>query len=163
MPSGKIPLAKGQVPAFFEEDAAQPEVPYVGPGVDREEVVHRAGTQLDHRWTHRIKGKGRKGVLQHGLYDERQRVYQTGGELSNFVLWSRKLVTFAHDAWLQVFMRTDWFEVIDHEKNECWRISGEKARKHAVKYNAGIGVRIGIPMDLWDVVTARGTYKKEIK
>lgn len=154
---------EGQLPAFFEEAAEQPEVPYLGPGVAREEVLTRAGTKLDHRWTHRIEGKGRKGTTQHGLYDERQRVYQTGGELSNFVFWKRKLVTFAYEAWQQVFMRTDWFEIIDHERNECWRISGEKARNNAVKYDAGLGTRIGIPMELFDVITSRGTYKQEGK
>ena len=154
----KVP---GQVAAFFDEEPAAPEVPYIGPGVERGEVNTRAGTQLDHRWTHRIEGKGRKGIRQHGLYDERQRIYQTGGELSNFVFWKRKLVSFAEDAWRQVNQKVDWFEIIDHERNECWRISGQKARKYAVPYDAGLGPRVGIPMAKFDVITSRGTYKQE--
>jgi hypothetical protein len=102
-------------------------------------------------------------VLQHGLYDEKQRVYQTGGELSNFVFWKRKQVTLAYDAWRQIYQRADWIEVIDHERNEAWRISMAKALKYGVKYDAGIGPRIGIPMEFWDVITSRGTYRQEGK
>jgi len=156
----KVP---GQVPLFYEEDALLPEVPYIGPGVDRNEIQTRAGTVLDHRWTHRVEGRGRRGVRQHGLYDEKQRIYQTGGELSNFIYWKRHLVSIAYEAWSQVWQKVDWIEVIDHEKTECWRISMGKAKKHAVKYDAGIGPRIGIPMELWDVITARGTIRQEGK
>lgn len=153
----------GQVPAFFEEQAIAPEVPYVGPGVERHEIQHRAGTELNHRWTHRIEGHGRKGKRQHGLYDESQRVYQTGGELSNFVYWKRHLVSIADEAWKQVWQRADWIEVIDHERNECWRISTAKAVKHAIRYDAGIGPRVGIPMDRFDIITSRGTLRQEGK
>lgn len=147
--------------AFFDEEPAIPEVPYIGPGVTRKEVKTRAGTKLDHRWTHAIEGTGRKGTRQHGLYDERQRIYQTGGEISNFVYWRKKLVSFAKVAWDQVALKTDWFEVIDHEKNECWRVSGEKARRYMQVYDAGLGPRVGIPMDKFDIVTSRGTYRQE--
>lgn len=159
----KIVPVEGQVPAFFEEDAIAPEVPYIGPGVERHEIQQRAGTILDHRWTHRVESKGRKGIRQHGLYDERQRVYQTGGELSNFVYWKKHLVSIAEEAWRQVFQKVDWLEIIDHERNECWRISMQKAIKYAVKYDAGIGPRVGIPMDRFDVITSRGTLKQEGK
>lgn len=151
----------GQIAAFFEEDAIAPEVPYLGPGVEREEVLTRAGTQLDHRWTHRVESRGRKGVRTHGLYDERQRIYQTGGELSNFVFWKKHLVSLAKDAWSQVIDKVDWIEIIDHERNECWRISVQRARRYAVNYDAGLGPRIGIPMVKWDIVTQRGTFRQE--
>lgn len=153
-------IAEGQLPAFFEEPAPEPELPYLGPGVEREEVKGRAGTVLDHRWTHPIEGMGRKGKLQHGLYDEKQRVFQTGGELSRFVYWKHHLVTFSKDVWDQVFMKTDFFEVVDHERNEVYRIAGEKARNHAVTYDAGLGKRVGIPLRLWDIVTSRGTIRQ---
>lgn len=152
---------EGQVPAFFEEDAIAPEVPYLGPGVEREEVQTRAGTQLDHRWTHRVEARGRKGVRQHGLWDEKQRVYQTGGELSNFVYWKNHWVTISIEAWNQIFQKVDWIEIIDHERNECWRISMKKALAYGKRYNAGMGDRIGVPMERWDVITARGVYKQE--
>ena len=159
--TSKQPIAEGQIPAFFEEEAEAPLVPYIGPGVEREEVATRAGTQLDHHWTHRITGHGRKGRTQHGLYDERQRIYQTGGELSNFVYWKRKLVSINSDAWSQILMKADWIEIIDHERNECWRISMKKAIAHAVRYSAGIGPRVGIPMAKWDVITQAGFYRQE--
>lgn len=154
-------VAKGQLPAFFEDEPDEPEVPYLGSSVTREEVKHRVGTKLDHRWTHPIEGQGRKGKRQHGLYDERQRVYQTGGEISNFVYWRKRLVSFAKEAWDQVYLKVDWFEVIDHEKNECWRISGEKARHYMQTYDAGLGPRVGIPMSKFDIITSRGTYRQE--
>jgi len=149
----------GQIPAFFEEDAIAPEVPYLGPGVERELIQTRAGTILDHRWTSEVKSKGRRGVRVHGLYDQKQRVYQTGGELSNFIYWKKHLVSISDEAWRQVWEKTDWLEVIDHEKNECWRIAMAKALKHAVRYDAGIGPRVGIPMHLFDVLTSKGTYR----
>lgn len=158
---GKQKPAEGQIPAFFEEETEAPAVPYIGPGVEREEVQTRAGTQLDHRWTHRITGKGRKGVTQHGLLDERQRIYQTGGELSNFIYWKNRWVTFAEDAWRQFNQKVDWIEVIDHERNECWRIAIQKAWDSAVRYDAGLGPRVGIPMDRWDVITQQGFYRQE--
>ena len=159
MPSPKTP--EGQLPAFFDELPPEPDVPYIGPGVSRETVTHRAGTALDHRWTHRVEAKGRKGVRQHGLYDERQRVYQTGGEISNFVYWKKRLVSFSREAWDQVAEKTDWFEVIDHEKNECWRISGVRARRYAIRYDAGLGPRVGIPMEKFTIITSRGMIRQE--
>lgn len=150
------PIAPGQVPAFFEES----EEVYIAPGVTRHDVAWRAGTTLDHKWTHKVVGTGKQGSRVHGLYDERQRIYQTGGEISNFVYWKSRWITFARDAWDQVWQKTDWFEVIDHEKNVCWRISGQKARKNAKTYTNSIGPRIGIPMELWDVIRADSTYEK---
>ena len=149
-------VADGQVSLFFEDE---PEI-YVPPGVTREELETRAGTKLNHKWTHEIRGKGRRGSLVHGLYDESQRIYQTGGELSKFVYWKRRWVSISEDAWRQVYEKVDWLEVIDHERNECWRIAMKKAARAAVKYNAGMGPRIGIPMDEWTVITAEGEIRK---
>ena len=154
-------VAEGQIPAFFEEDSIAPEVPYVGPGVERHEVIHRAGTALNHRWCHRIEGHGRKGVKLHGMLDESQRVYQTGGELSRFVYWKLHLVSLDSDAWNQIRGRCDWIEIIDHERNECWRIAAEKFVKNAVRYSAGIGPRVGAPMRFWDIITTRNTIRQE--
>lgn len=158
---GPVP---GQIPAFFPDEREEKpvvELPYVGPGVEREEIVRRAGTLLDHRWTHKVIGQGRRGKIVHGLYDERQRVYQTGGEMSQFIFWKKKLVSLSLEAYRLGTGAADWIEIIDHERNECWRIATGKFRKHAVKYNAGIGDRIGCPMELWDVITARGTLRQE--
>lgn len=155
----------GQLPAFFTDEAERPvvELPYVGPGVDREEITYRAGTRLDHRWTHKIMGRGRRGPLVHGLYDESQRVFQTGGEMSAFVYWKHHLVTLSEDAWKKVKGIADWIEIVDHETNRCWRIAKVKFLNHAVRYDAGIGPRVGCAMDLWDVIDARGNYWQEGK
>lgn len=159
----KPKVAEGQVPLFYgtDETLEKPrvELPYVGPGVEREEVTFRAGTRLDHRWTHRIEGTARRGrhpVL--GLYDESQRVFQTGGEFSAFIYWKLHLVTLPMETWMRIRGIADWIEIIDHEKNECWRISKTKFLKHAVSYNAGIGERVGVGMDHWDVINAKGIH-----
>lgn len=148
---------EGQIPLLFEEEIPEP---YLPPGTTREQLAGRAGTKLDHRWTHEIRGTGRRGSLVHGLYDESQRLYQTGGELSKFVYWKRRLVSISEDAWRQVYGKVDWLEVIDHERNECWRIAMKKAAQHAIRYNAGMGPRVGIPMDKWTVITAKGEIRK---
>jgi hypothetical protein len=57
--------------------------------------------------------------------------------------------------------KTDWIEIIDHQRNECWRIPMARARKRAVRYEAGAGRRIGVPIKHWDLVTAKGTYKQK--
>lgn len=157
------PQVAGQIPLFYPDVPEKPivEIPYVGPGVSREEITYRAGTRLDHRWTHKIIGKGRRGQIVHGLFDESQRVYQTGGELSAFIFWKRHLVSISIDAWRRIGNVADWIEIIDHENNECWRISGVRFTKNAVRYEAGIGERIGCPMDLWTVITAAGRIKQE--
>lgn len=151
--------APGQVAAFFTEP---PPEHYEPPGTLRPGIAGRAGTPLDHRWTHEIIGTARRKRL-HGLYDESQRLYQSGGEASNFLYWRRRYVSLDYNAWQQVYQKVDWIEMIDHEANECWRIAMKKAIKHAYKYNAGIGDRVGIPMELWDVIRANGYYKQRGK
>lgn len=116
----------------------------------------RAGTSLDPRWSHVIK----IGPKVHGLFDERHRIYQTGGELSNFVYWKLHLVSFDARVWMQVKDKVDWIEVLDHQRNECWRIAMGKAVKNLVTYQGGIGTRVGIPMRFWDVIRLDGSYKQ---
>jgi hypothetical protein len=160
----KVKLAEGQVPLFFPDEAERPpvEFPYLGPGVEREEIPERAGTALNHRWVHRVEGKARRGkheVL--GLFDESQRLFQTGGEFSQFIYWKLKLVTLPIGTWERIRNIADWIEIVDHEKNECWRISKGKFLKHAVRYNAGIGERIGASMRVWDVIDADGNIRQQ--
>jgi hypothetical protein len=138
------------VTAFFDE-----EIPPSLDALERTTIPHRAGTALDHRWTTRVVVNGKV----HGLYDQSQRVYQTGGELKRFVYWKAKLVTLDAKVWQAVINKADWLEIIDHERNECWRISGAKARKAAIRYNAGIGERVGVPIEAWATYTAEGKAK----
>ena len=117
---------------------------------ERQQVEERAGTQLDHRFTRKIMS-GRK---EHGLLDERQRVYQSGGELKNFVYWKLKVVSFDAEVWDQIAGKVDWFEMLDHPKNECYRIEATKAYDNLVEYVDSIGRRVGIPLDRWDIIPA---------
>jgi len=152
-------IADGQVPLFFEEPPPEVAAPIAGPAAPREETSARAGTVLNHKWCHDIyvmKGRSRR---RHGLYDESQRIYQTGGEMSMFIYWKAKLVSIDYDVWLQIAGKVDWIEIIDHEKNECWRISMKKVMKTSTTYDAGIGKRLGVPMEYWHVIRADNTYR----
>lgn len=149
----------GQMPMFFDDPPPE-EMETV---VLRPPVEGRAGTPLDHKHTKEVKGRGKRGSLVHGLYDRSQRVYQTGGEITKFVFWTRGLVTMAKEPWDQIRDRAEWVEIIDHEKNECWRIRTNKARAHLVSYSAGIGPRVGVPIKYWDVINGQGYYLRRGK
>ena len=155
-----VPLAEGQIGAFFEP-APDEDLPALGPDVKRRDATQRAGTTLDHRWTHPVMTKGKRSHVKNGLYDESQRIYQTGGEIDKFVYWKLEVASIAHDAWLQVAEKCDWIEIIDHRRNECWRIPMARARKHLVGYEAGMGKRVGIPIRHWDIVSAQGTVRQK--
>lgn len=148
-----------QLPLFFEEadEQTRGEAPTRGPGIARTEIQHRAGTKLDHRWTHKIVIDGKPM----GLYDESQRVYQSGGRLADFVNWKRKLVSTRLELWRRIGSVADWIEMVDHDRNECWRIATQKFLKNAVRYVAADGDRIGCPMELWTVVHSNGEIKQE--
>lgn len=157
---GQMPLP-GQTGMFF--DPPVPEEAHLGEAPVRPAVAGRAGTPLRHEHTTEITGQGRRGKLVHGLFDESQQLYQSGGELSSFVYWKKHLVTLSIDAWRQIFERAEWIEMIDHEHNECWRLRTSKALKYGVTYSAGIGDRFGVPVDLWDVITSDGKYRRRGK
>lgn len=154
------PIAIGQIGAFFEEPKDEEFIPSPVAKISRE-TSQRAGTVLDHRWVHPIMSEGKRRRTQHGLYDESKRLYQTGGELDKFVFWKMQLVSLSWDAWRQVVEKTDWIEIIDNVRNECWRIPMARARKYAVTYEAGIGRRVGIPIKHWSIYTVKGTCKQE--
>lgn len=151
----------GQMTAFFDDPP--PEEAYLTSPAPRPAIGGRAGTPLRHEHTVEIGGQGRRGRMIHGLLDESQRLYQSGGELSSFVFWKQQLVTLSLDAWQQVLDRAEWIEMIDHERNECWRIQTRKAIAHGVLYEAGIGQRFGVPVSMWDVIGADGTYRRRGK
>lgn len=150
-------VVPGQVPAFFPIPMDD-DLPVLGKK-DKKPGLQRAGTVIDHRWAHSIMGTGKRRTQQ-GLYDESQRLYQTGGDLDKFVFWKLKLVSISYEAWVQVVNKVDWIEIIDHARNECWRLPMGRGRKHAVMYDAGIGRRVGVPIKHWDVVTHRGTIRQ---
>ncbi len=123
---------------------------------ERSTIPERAGTRLDHRFTEAVYGTGRRGRTQHGSYDRRQRVYQCGGELSNFIYWRERLVSFDLEVWRAVWDRADRLEVIDHERNECYALDVEAAITAGRMYDAGLGPRFGVPLDLWTRLDAAG-------
>ena len=116
----------------------------------------RAGTVLDHRFTVEVLARqplsGRRARA--GYVDTRQRVYQGGGELKNFLFRLRKLISLQADVWeiVRTHPDVDWLELVDHPKNRCFRISLEDAISHGVWYDAGIGSRWGVPFDRWEIV-----------
>jgi hypothetical protein len=122
----------------------------------RQEIRERAGTRLDHRFTEPVYGSGRRGRIQHGTLDRRQRVYQCGGELKNFVFWKARLVSFDLSVWQVIQDAAEWIEVIDHERNECYRVSIGLARLHGRVYDAGLGPRWGVPLDRFQRLAADG-------
>jgi len=148
----------GQLPMFWEDPPEEPANLGVKP--PRPPINGRAGTPLDHKHVIEIWSRGRGDRKLHGLLDESQRVYQSGGELSSFIFWKKNMVTLSREAWSAILDKADWIEMIDHERNECWRILVKKAMKHAVIYDAGIGERIGVPVGFWDVIRGSGTYKR---
>jgi len=93
------PIVPGQVGAFFEPPTEDAQL-VLGPEIKiKRETSRRAGTVLDHKWVHPILSEGKRRRTKHGLYDESQRLYQTGGELDKFVFWKMKLVSLSYDAW----------------------------------------------------------------
>jgi len=118
-------------------------------------VKLRAGTHIDWRTTVRsIDGpayNGGRNTTVHGYLDLRQRVYQSGGELKNFLYQKERLLSLALSVWLQVQDEAEWLELIDHELNRCYRIRTKLAAKAGRQYQAGIGPRWGVPIGLWDV------------
>lgn len=129
----------------------------------REAVKRRAGTRLKHDGhnCYQLEGTGKgKAKKVHGLIDNRQGVYQTGGELKNFVYWKDRLVSLDVTVWQHVrdHPTVKVLEFIDHERNECWVVSADVANAHGKEYNAGIGTRWGIPMDCFDVIAQDGTF-----
>jgi hypothetical protein len=81
---------------------------------------------------------------------------QLGGERSRFLYRARAAVTLAAEVWDAVADRARWVEVVDHERNECWRVPASCVRAHGFRYDAGIGPRVGVPERCFIVVDADG-------
>jgi hypothetical protein len=136
-----------QLPLFEDQDVPSQLTPWA-----RLPKHLRAGTKLHPRWIQPIK----VGNKIHGWLDTYQRIYQSGGESKNFIYWKNKVVSVDLRVWVQIKDKADWIEMLDHDRNECWRIAAGKALKHTSVYDAGYGQRVGVPMALWDIVRADG-------
>ena len=124
----------------------------------RAETGRRAGTVMGPT-AKPIYGQAKKSLSQHGLLDEEKGVYQCGGELSGFVYWRQRVVSLSMVVWEQLVNLDLTLEFIDHDKNECWRVTSDIAKKYGKGYEAGLGPRFGIPMTCFDVVQADGTVR----
>lgn len=117
----------------------------------------RAGTRLLYEPRGNVipvLGRTDRGVKEHGYIDRRQRIYQCGGELSNFVYWKDDLMSFAEDVWHQINAGgVDMIEVVDHTRNRVFRLSIQRAREghwYESEKNS-IGRRWGVPFRWWPV------------
>lgn len=126
---------------------------------NRPPATQRAGTKIDHNNVEPIHGAAKMVGNVHGLLDHTNRVYQGGGELGKFVFWKKRLVSLALTVWEQIKDRCDWIEMIDHDRNECYRVDIETAKARGEQYNAGIGPRWGIPLEVFKILLADGTEK----
>jgi hypothetical protein len=124
---------------------------------DREVIPKRAGTHLSAAKVP-VMVRGADGRFkQHGSIDTQQRIYQHGGELGNFVRWSKHAITLSSEAWHQMGGLVDRIEMIDHGRNECYSVSSADAHRHASFYaDPKLGRRVAVPLDAWDVYDADG-------
>lgn len=128
------------------------------PNRKRSPRQERAGTLLDHRFTEPIYDERHR---RQGTIDHRQQVYQQGGEAKDFVFWNLRLLTMPLSVWNQI-RETDveWIEMIDHQRNECWRVELLTMILHGVPYERGDGPRYGVPISYVTVHDAQGAIRK---
>ncbi len=117
----------------------------------------RAGTRLSN-YTQVVLGQMMNGKRKaHGTLDYQNRVYQSGGEASNFVRWSHKAITLDLDAYHSILGLADTIEMVDNVRNECWRCSMTDAKLHSTVYlDPKLGTRLSIPLDYWMRFDAKG-------
>ena len=120
---------------------------------DRLPVHLRAGTPID--WSlsperlKYIKEDGSPGT--YGTLARAQGFYQCGGELGNYVYWRLGIVSIPLSVWEKIYGRCRRIECVDHTHNECYSLSAEEFFNNLVEYEAGIGPRVGVDLDLWHV------------
>jgi hypothetical protein len=116
--------------------------------MDRPAIKDRAGTHLKRSACEPIYGTG-KSHRQIGTLDNDQRVFQCGGEISNFLYKSRMLISLPWDVWEQVRLRCDWLEIVDHEENVCYRVHVSVAIQFGTSYDNSLGKRFGLTVGRW--------------
>lgn len=116
-------------------------------------ISERAGSALDHRFCRQVFYKGQP----RGHIDRSHRLYQHGGPLSKMVRWSMKAIAMDLEVWLVVQREVSWIEIVDSEKNQCYRTTIEAAALYGQSYSdAKTGQRYAIPLDCFDVISASG-------
>jgi hypothetical protein len=119
---------------------------------DRVSVTERAGTRLSDAKVAVPDAKGRI----HGYLDTDQRIYQGGGELMNFVYRAKNLISLDLQVWQFIQPYVDRIEMIDHGRNEVYEVSSRLFSQGFQVYEAGIGKRVGLPIDHWTRKDAGG-------
>lgn len=118
----------------------------------------RAGTHLSN-FIQPVLGSSLNGAKHktHGYLDYQQRVFQSGGEASNFIRWTMKAITLDLSVYHQCLGLVDTIEMIDNVRNECWRCRLVDAREYGYAYlDANLGNRWAIPLERWERLDANG-------
>lgn len=120
---------------------------------ERKSIGERAGTKLDPKFTRQIAGSGKRGMVVHGVFDARQRVYQSGGEADKFIHHQKQAITMAADAFRMLqALNVETVEMIDHDTNRCYRVPFEDAAKFGYFYSSPIGERFAVALHHWTIV-----------
>jgi PII-like signaling protein len=144
-----------QLPMF--RDGKAPSTIVVPVIQDKPPIAKRAGTVLTPGAKRGIYGPGKyRKLMQHGVLDVAQRIYQHGGEKGNFIYRNKNLVSLAMPVWVQIVDQADRIEMIDHHDNQCYSLLMAIARDTGTRYDAGFGPRIGWPTPWWTLTDADG-------
>lgn len=119
--------------------------------LDRLPIEKRVGTRVRPEYAVPVFGAAKFGTMRHGTILRNERVYQGGGELGNFMYHRERVISIGLDVWERIQRGVDVIEMIDHRANRCFRITMDDARQFGYVYDAGIGPRWGVPVDLWAV------------
>mgnify|MGYP000896336816 CR=1 FL=1 len=114
-------------------------------------VTQRAGHRVNHAVA--VKVYDRRLSRFCGFLDPSQRLYQWGGQLAKNVYWKRRLVPLGLEEWAQIKDAVDLIEFIDDE-TKCYRVDMATARRCAETFDGGKGLRVGIPLDAFDLYDA---------
>lgn len=119
-------------------------------------ITRRAGHTINHARARKVHDR-RLGRFC-GFLDPSQRLYQWGGQLAKNVFWKRRLVPLGLEEWAQIKDAVDTIEFIDDEIR-CYRVDMVTARRWAETFDGGAGLRVGIPLDSFDLYDADGLHE----
>lgn len=114
-------------------------------------ITTRAGHTIDHARARKVYDRRLSRFC--GFLDPSQRLYQWGGQLGKNVYWKRRLVPLGLEEWAQIKDAVDLIEFVDDE-TRVYRIDLPTARRWAETFDGGAGLRIGIPLDAFDLYDA---------
>jgi len=113
----------------------------------------RPGTQLSKNAVKVYDSAIRSNVAM-GMLDRKQALFQTGGEARNFIFRKKQWITLPESVWVDLLQEEiDLIEWVDHQKNRCFSIPMHVATQVVQTYDAGIGPRVGFPLDKVNVTT----------